>query len=81
MDNVAYSRVESVSQTARAAPPTSCVSNCVGGPPCGYPCSKKSDLLSDWIVNGNQFGAVGKRSVNLNLVDHFENAFHDVFTT
>src|SRR5262245_54851830 len=34
--------------------------------------------LANWIVNGNELGAVGKRRFHLHLADHFADAFHDL---
>src|SRR5262245_42795586 len=36
--------------------------------------------LANWIVNGNELGAVGKRRFHLHLADHFADAFHDLST-
>ena len=35
-----------------------------------------SDGQSNWIVNGDKLGAVGKRSFHLHFVNHFRDAFH-----
>src|SRR5258708_26024224 len=34
--------------------------------------------LANWIVNADEFGAIGERCFHLHLVDHFGDAFHDL---
>src|SRR2546423_1254366 len=34
----------------------------------------------DWVMNGDQFGAIGKSAFDLNLGDHFRNARHDLIS-
>src|SRR5262249_31910233 len=35
-----------------------------------------SDSSADWIVNGNELGAVDERCLHFHLVDHFRDALH-----
>src|SRR5262245_63816167 len=41
-------------------------------------CDRIIASLANWIVNGNELGAVGKRRFHLHLADHFADAFHDL---
>src|SRR5258708_18852377 len=34
--------------------------------------------LANWIVNADEFGAIGERCFHLHLVDHFVDAFQDL---
>src|ERR1700741_1893878 len=34
--------------------------------------------LSNWVVNADEFGAVGERCFHLHFMDHFGDAFHDL---
>src|SRR5262245_38506125 len=43
-------------------------------------CDRIIASLANWIVNGNELGAVGKRRFHLHLADHFADAFHDLST-
>ena len=39
-----------------------------------------NDKLPYWIMYGNQFGAIGESGFDLNIMDHFRNAFHNIIT-
>src|SRR5262245_57806256 len=41
-------------------------------------CDRIIASLANWIVNGNELGAVGKRRFHLHLADHFADACHDL---
>ncbi len=43
------------------------------------PVPKRS--ATDWIVQRDEFGAVGERRFDLHVVDHLRNTFHDVGTS
>src|SRR5215813_13129499 len=34
--------------------------------------------LANWVMNGDELGAIGKRRFHLHLADHFADAFHDL---
>src|SRR5215472_12250943 len=36
--------------------------------------------LANWVMNGNELGAVGKRRFHLHLLDHLAHAFHDLIS-
>src|SRR5215813_4514496 len=36
--------------------------------------------LANWVVQGNEFGSIQKRRLDLHLVNHFRNPFHDLIS-